>query len=88
MGQYSDILQAKLEGVKGFSTLWESANRLALIKEIRDILFNFQDQKYAPQALHEAKQQFYIMLQGKTSTPQMYFEQFQIVVDVLNTAVD
>ena len=46
-------------------------------------MFSFQAQKYAPQALREAKRRFYSMRQGKGSTCQQYLETYQNCIDVI-----
>eukprot|EP00978_Attheya_sp_CCMP212_P023259 scaffold70854_cov34-Attheya_sp.AAC.1 len=56
---------------------------LELLRMIKDLVFNFQSQKYLPLALDESKARFYHCKQGKYSTPQVYLEQFQNMVDVI-----
>eukprot|EP00978_Attheya_sp_CCMP212_P022463 scaffold67031_cov55-Attheya_sp.AAC.1 len=59
------------------------ADGLELLRMIKDLVFNFQSQKYLPLALDESKARFYYCKQGKYSTPQVYLEQFQNMVDVI-----
>lgn len=46
------------------------------------IVYNFQDQKYLPMALFESHRRLYGCNQGK-NTPQVYLEQFQNTVNVV-----
>jgi hypothetical protein len=61
----------------------EEADSIKLLKEIRALVYTFQSQKYAPQALHEGKRRFYLLSQDKHSTCQAYLERFQNCVDVI-----
>jgi hypothetical protein len=56
-----------------------------LLRMIKDLVLNFQSQKYLPLALDKSKARFYYCRQGKYATPQVYLEQFQnMVLDVIN----
>jgi hypothetical protein len=47
------------------------------------VVYNFQSQKYLPQALHELVRQFYHCHQSKHMTTQAYLKMFQNTVDVI-----
>ena len=55
---------------------------ISLLKAIKSIVYNFQDQKYLAHSIHDAKHQFCLLSQGKQTT-QAYLEQFQNVVDMI-----
>ena len=82
MGQCTDALWARLEALDSYAVMSESANGISLLKAIKSIVYNFQDQKYLAHSIHDAKHRFYLLSQGKQTT-QAYLEQFQNVVDVI-----
>jgi hypothetical protein len=46
-GQYTDILQQKLESTEGFTNVWEEGQGISLLKMIKkNITYSFQSQKY------------------------------------------
>jgi hypothetical protein len=57
-GQFTNILQQKLEATEGFTEAWEQGQGLQLLKMIKNITFSFQSQKYPGQSLFDAKRRF------------------------------
>ena len=55
---------------------------LILISIIRKITFKFDEQKYLPLPLHQAKANFYNIRQGSLSKAE-YLEKFNNVVDIV-----
>jgi hypothetical protein len=82
-GQCTDVMRQKVEATKDFKTLSSTADGLGLLRSIKDLVYNFQSQKYLPQALHESTLRFYFCRQGKHMTTQAYLEMFQNTVDVI-----
>ena len=82
-GQCTDIMRQRIEALDTFVGMAAEGDGLALIKAIKNVVFNFQSQKYLPHSLHESKRRFYLSQQGKHSTTQAYLEQFQNAVDVI-----
>ena len=82
-GQCTDVMRQKIEAMKDFKTLSSTADGLGLLRSIRDLVYNFQSQKYLPQALHESTNWFYFCQQGKHMTTQAYLELFQNTVDII-----
>lgn len=82
-GQCTEVMRQRLEGLNDFSTMNNERDGLGLLKAIRDIVYNFQSQKYLPQALHESKRRFYFCVQGKHMSTVKYMETFQNVIDVI-----
>jgi hypothetical protein len=82
-GQCTDVMRQRLEATNDFRRLSSDGDGLGLIMAIKDLVFNFQSQKYLPQALHESARRFYSCRQGKQMTTQAYLELFQNTVDVI-----
>jgi hypothetical protein len=59
-GQCTDVMRQRLEATSGFRRLSSDGDGLRQIMGIKDLVFNFQSQKYLPQALHESRRQFYL----------------------------
>jgi hypothetical protein len=68
LGQCTDVVLAKLEASDTYNKMLEEADSIKLLKEIRALVYNFQSQKHAPQALHEGKRRFYLLPQDKHVT--------------------
>ena len=60
-----------------------AGDSLSLLKSIKGIVFNFQEQKYLLHSIHVAKRRLYTMTQGKTMSCQDYLVHFQNCVDVI-----
>ena len=84
LGQCTDIMKQKLEGLDSFETISSENNGMELLKSIKIITFQFQGQKFLPQAMHEAKRRFYLCYQNKYMTTAQYLEYFQNLVDVID----
>jgi hypothetical protein len=82
-GQCSDALREKVKAHKDFSKAHKGPSGVLLLKVIKTEMFTFQTQKYRPQALHEAKKQFYMMRQEKYTSVQSYYESFMNTVKVI-----
>jgi hypothetical protein len=83
LGQCTDVVLAKLEASKTYNVMSEEANSIPLLREIKALVYNFQSQKYGPQALHEGKRRFYLLSQDNHSAYQIYLERFQNCIDVI-----
>jgi hypothetical protein len=64
-------------------TVATNGDVLGLLQNIKDATFNFQNQKYKPHALHEAKRRFYLSTQDKNATCQAYLERFKNHIEVI-----
>jgi hypothetical protein len=53
-GQCTEIVRARLEALGSYVAMSEELNSLALLKAIKSIAYNFQGQKYTPNALNKA----------------------------------
>jgi Zinc knuckle len=83
-GQCSDVMRQKVETCPEYSMVSQTGDAIGLLKLIKDVAYNYQVQKYIPQALHEAKKRFYNCHQLRHQSTQAYFEYFQNQVDVIN----
>jgi predicted RNA-binding protein associated with RNAse of E/G family len=83
-GQCSEAMRAKLELRPNHKAVEASADAIALLENIRTVMFQFQAQRYATLALHEAKRHFYMFTQDKhTTVQQYYYETFKNKIDVI-----
>jgi hypothetical protein len=83
-GQCTDLMRQKIEATKSFTSISQDGDATELLKIIKDIAYNFQAQKYTPQVLHEAKKKFYNCYQACHQTTQVYLENFQKHIKVIN----
>jgi hypothetical protein len=82
-GQCTDMMRQRLEATNNFRRLSSDGDGLRLIMAIKNLVFNFQSQKYLPQALHESARRFYSCQQGKQMTTEVFLKLFQNTVDVI-----
>lgn len=80
--QCTDTLHAKIKSMSVFSTIEAALDGIALLKAIKLICFNIEDEKYVPQKVHESKAAFYALKQGKDSD-QVYQVKFTNVLQVI-----
>jgi hypothetical protein len=69
-GQCTDYLRAKLESKDDYAAMKAEYDTIELLKNIKDCVFKFTDQKYATHSLHEAMRKFYLGRQDKCSNAQ------------------
>ena len=65
-----------------YEDMHTASDGLQLLIAIKDLMFNVQEQKYVPLSIHQAKRQFFLLLQGQ-NTIGKYYEQFKNQTDVL-----
>ena len=82
-GKCTDILRATLEAQSNFHAISTNGDSLQLLISIKAIVFNFQEQKYQPQSIHEAKRRFYLYYQDRNTSCQDYLEKYQHNIDVI-----
>ena len=66
-----------------YNDMHTASDGLRLLIAIKDLMFNVQEQKYIPLSIHLAKQQFFLLSQGR-NTVGKYYEQFKNQTDILN----
>ena len=82
LGQCTDLLKRKLKQSNEWNVSSTTYDFLILIRIIRTITFKFDEQKYLPIALHQAKSKFYNIRQGSLSNAE-YLEKFNNVFDIV-----
>ena len=76
-------MKAKVDTLKGYEDMKTDSDSLALIQGIKDIVFDVGTQnKYKPQATHEAMRRFYMFKQDKFMDNSSYLEKFRTIVEV------
>jgi hypothetical protein len=58
-GQCSDLMRQRLESTDTFQQISTTGDAIGLLKVIKSITYNYQSQRYMPQAIHEAKKRLY-----------------------------
>jgi hypothetical protein len=66
-----------------YGAMSEEFHSLALLKAIKSIAYNFQSQKYKPNALNKGKRRLYVLIQDRFTTCQAYLDRFQNCIDVI-----
>ena len=83
LGQCTDSMVVRVDAHSNYEQAAEDRDGLALLRIVKSICFNFQDQKYVPQSIYEAKQRFYSLKQGRHETVAQYYDKYQNNVQVL-----
>jgi hypothetical protein len=84
LGQCTELLRAKMKQSADWATISVAFDVLGLILRIKAIVFKFDDQKFLPVSLHQAKQNFYSLRQGTISNAE-YLEKFNNLVDIASS---
>ena len=86
-GQCAPAMRAKIESLTGYESVKAASDSIGLIQGIRNIVFDVvQQNKYKPQAMHEAMRRFYKFRQDKYMENSVYLEKSKIVVEVCKAA--
>ena len=75
LGQCTELLRAKLKQSTDWATVSIAFDVLGLTRLIKAIVFKFDDQKFLPVSLHQAKQNFYNLRQGAMTNAE-YLEKY------------
>jgi hypothetical protein len=65
--QCTESMHAKIKAHHDYQVIEEEINGIELLRVITLICFNIEDEKYAPQKVHETKAAFYALKQGRGS---------------------
>jgi hypothetical protein len=60
-------MHAKIKAHREYQAIEQALNGVDLLRVINLICFNIEDKKYVPQKVHETKEAFYTLKQGKDS---------------------
>ena len=80
--QCTESMHAKIKAHRDYQTIEQALNGIDLLRVIKLICFNIEDEKYAPQKVHETKAAFYALRQGRDSD-QAYQTKFLNTVQVV-----
>ena len=81
LGQCTDLLQSKMKQQATWEATSIAQDAIKLVTMIKSITFKFEDQKFLPLALYQAKANLYNLRQG-TMTNHDYLQRFNNLVDV------
>ena len=81
LGQCTDLLKSNLKQINELHAASTKYDGLILIRITRKIIFKFDEQKYLPLELHQAKANFYNIRQGSLLNAE-YLEKFNNVVGI------
>ena len=80
-GQCTDLLKSKLKSSVNWDAMSSTYDMFALLEAIKTIIYKFEDQKYLPLSLHNAKTNFYNFRQG-TMTNHDYLDKFMNLTEM------
>jgi hypothetical protein len=80
--QCTESMHAKIKANLDYQVIKEELNGIELLRVIKLICFNIEDEKYAPQKVHETKAAFYALKHGRDSD-QEYQINFMNTVQVI-----
>jgi hypothetical protein len=80
--QCTESMHAKIKAHRDYHAIEQALNGIELLRIIKLICFNIEDEKYVPQKVHETKSAFYALRQGKDSD-QAYQIKFLNTVQVI-----
>jgi hypothetical protein len=80
--QCTESMHAKIKACRDYQVIEEELNGIELLRVINLICFNIEDEKYAPQKVHETKAAFYALKQGR-DYDQAYHIKFINTVQVI-----
>jgi hypothetical protein len=63
--QCTESMHAKIKAHRDYKTIEQALNGIDLLRIIKLICFDVEDEKYIPQKVHETKSAFYALKQGK-----------------------
>ena len=67
LGQCTELMKDKLKASTKWEEIQSSQDALELLNEIKTITYKFEEQKYLPLSIHNAKATFYSFRQGNLS---------------------
>ena len=81
LGQSTDLLQTKLKQQTEWDVISTERNGVDLLRLIQQVVYKFEDQKYLPLALYNAKAHLYSFRQGNLPCDE-YMKKFTSLVDI------
>jgi hypothetical protein len=83
LGKCTDHMVAKIESLAEFKGIEHDLGVIKLMKAIKGLSYQFEGQKYHPEALHQEMKRFYLFNQNKEMTNANFLEEFQTLVSVV-----
>ena len=83
-GQCTEVMRAKIEALQGHTTIELQLNGIELLKEIKQVCYNYDSQKFPAYSVHQAMRKFYTSSQGHNS-PVAYYESYNASVQHLES---
>ena len=80
-GQCTELLKSKLKSSVNWDAMSSTYDMFTLLEAIKTIIYKFEDQKYLPLSLHNAKTNFYNFRQGTMTNPD-YLDKFMNLTDM------
>lgn len=80
--QCTESMHAKIKAHRDYKTIEQALDGIDLLRVIKLICFNIEDEKYVPQKVYETKAAFYALRQGRDSD-QTYQIKFMNTVQVI-----
>jgi hypothetical protein len=77
-----ESMHAKIKAHRDYQVIEEALNGIELLRVVELICLNIEDEKYAPQKVHETKGKFYALKQGR-DYDQVYQIKFMNTVQVI-----
>jgi hypothetical protein len=87
IGQCTELLRANLKQSSEWTQVSSAFDVLGLTKLIKSIVFKFDNPKFLPVSLHQAKQNFYSLCQGIMTNAE-YLEKFNNHMDIASSYDD
>ena len=84
-GQCSNIMRKKLEALPKYAELKSKFHVLALLREIKNINFKFEDQKYPFGSVYFANKRFVNYKQASGDSNNEHYDKFNNIVSVLDS---
>ena len=79
-------MRAKIDSLSDYDDTKLKTNRIELLCDIKNICYGaVKENKYKPQAMHEALRKFHMIKQDKLMTESDYLEHFKTLADVFNS---
>ena len=79
-------MRAKIDSLSDYDDTKLKTNRIELLCDIKNICYGaVKENKYKPQAMHEALRKFHMIKQDKLMTESDYLEHFKTLAEVFNS---
>lgn len=82
-GQCTEAIGAMIKAKDDFDLSNSSQDSIRLLKEIKGLLYRFDDKQYKPQSLADVVTRLCRLFQGRTMTNTKYFEWFNNLCEVI-----